>query len=467
MRGIFFAMTKGGGNSMKINDQEMLNIVEHMIDNPYMGVIYVNAKCEILVVNETFAEILSVKTDALLGKHINEIIPDSRLPHTIKTGETNLCELCIVNNQKLISMRVPIYNNGKIVGAMSKTLFLDISTARNMMELIEPDNQSAPISSNKFFGKYCLDDIIGNNAKLCRAKSLSLQVANNNSNVLIIGESGTGKELFAHAIHNAGQRKDYPFVRINCTCIPENLLESELFGYEEGAFTGARKGGKKGKFELADRGTIFLDEIGEMPLNMQTKLLSFLQEKEFEPVGANYTIQSNARVIAATNTDLEKAVAEGRFREDLYYRLNVVSLMLPPLRDRIDDISLLTEFLIKKLNRQLLTNIEGIDIEALKLLEKYSWPGNIRELENLLERAINLALLECEKRIIPTHFPTLQNNKIESKTTLSLNEAVENLEYQLIMKTLRSNNNNKTVTARMLDIHPSVLYRKLKKYNLA
>ena len=164
---------------------------------------------------------------------------------------------------------------------------------------------------------------------------------------------------------------------------------------------------------------------------------------------------------------MEKAVAEGRFREDLYYRLNVVSLMLPPLRDRIDDISLLTEFLIKKLNRQLLTNIEGIDIEALKLLEKYSWPGNIRELENLLERAINLALLECEKRIIPTHFPTLQNNKIESKTTLSLNEAVENLEYQLIMKTLRSNNNNKTVTARMLDIHPSVLYRKLKKYNLA
>ena len=452
---------------MKINDQEMLNIVEHMIDNPYMGVIYVNTDCEILVVNEAFAEILGVKTDTLLGKHINEIIPKSRLPHTIKTGETNLCELCTVNNQQMISMRVPIYNNGKIVGAMSKTLFLDISTARNMVDLIDPVIQSAPISSNKFCGKYCLDDIIGNNAKLCRAKSLSLQVANNNSNVLIIGESGTGKELFAHAIHNAGHRKDYPFIRINCTCIPENLLESELFGYEEGAFTGARKGGKKGKFELADRGTIFLDEIGEMPLTMQTKLLSFLQEKEFEPVGANYTIQSNARVIAATNTDLEKAVAEGKFREDLYYRLNVVSLMLPSLRDRIDDIPLLTEFFIKKLNRQLLANIEGIDVEALKLLEKYYWPGNIRELENLLERAINLALLECEKRLVPNHFPTLQNNKIESKTTLSLNEAVENLEYQLIMKTLHSNNNNKTLTARMLDIHPSVLYRKLKKYNLA
>ncbi len=452
---------------MEINDREMLNIVEHMIDNPYMGVIYVNANCEILVVNETIAEILGIKADVLLGKNIKEIIPGSRLPETIKTGETNLCELCIVNGQKLISMRVPIYNNGEIIGAMSKTLFLDMSTARNMVELIEPVNPPAPVSSNKFCCKYCLADIIGNNNKLCQAKSLSLQVANNNSNVLIIGESGTGKELFAHAIHNAGHRKDYPFIRINCTCIPENLLESELFGYEEGAFTGARKGGKKGKFELAERGTIFLDEIGEMPLTMQTKLLSFLQEKEFEPVGANYTIQSNARVIAATNTDLEKAVAEGRFREDLYYRLNVVSLMLPPLRDRIDDISLLTEFLIKKLNRQLLANIDGIDTEALKLLEKYYWPGNIRELENLLERAINLALLECEIRLIPNHFPTLIGNKTQSETTLSLNEAVENLEYQLIMRTLHSNNNNKTLTARMLDIHPSVLYRKLKKYNLA
>ena len=230
MRGIFFAMTQGGGNSMKINDQEMLNIVEHMIDNPYMGVIYVNANCEILVVNETFAEILSVKTDALLGKHINEIIPDSRLPHTIKTGETNLCELCIVNNQKLISMRVPIYNNGKIVGAMSKTLFLDISTARNMMELIEPDNQSAPISSHQFFVKYCLDDIIGNNAKLCRDKSPSLQVANNNFNVLIIGESGTGKEVFAQAIHKLSPRQNKPFLALNCASVPHDLFERELFG---------------------------------------------------------------------------------------------------------------------------------------------------------------------------------------------------------------------------------------------
>ncbi|NLU47779.1 MAG: sigma 54-interacting transcriptional regulator [Syntrophomonadaceae bacterium] len=452
---------------MNINDREMLHIMEHVINNPYMGVIYINTDCEILLVNETFAEILGVDRDSIIGQPIQKIVPKSRLPHTVKTGEANLCELCMVNNKEMISMRVPIYSNGKIIGAMAKTLFLDISTARLLTDMISLNEDTAR-SSSKYQSKYTLDDIIGNNRRIVRLKTWSAQVANNSSNVLIIGESGTGKELFAHAIHHAGIRRNYPFIRINCASIPENLIESELFGYEEGAFTGALKGGKKGKFELAHKGTIFLDEIGEMPLSMQTKLLAFLQEREFERVGGSDPIHSDARIIAATNIDLEKAEAEGRFREDLYYRLNVVTFMLPPLRDRIDDIEPLVNHLIPKLNNKLNTSIEGIEPDALDLLMNYHWPGNVRELENLLERAINLAHLDQARLLLPEHFPTLLRKNTQRNTKpATLSAAVESLEYQLIMNTLRSNNYNKTVTAKQLNIHPSVLYRKLKKYNIS
>jgi len=452
---------------MNINDREMLHIMEHVINNPYMGVIYINTDCEILLVNETFADILGVDRDSLIGLPIQKVIPKSRLPQTVKTGEANLCEMCTVNNKEMISMRVPIYNNGQIIGAMAKTLFLDLTTARLMTDMIALNEESSR-HSLKYQSKYTIDDIVGNNRRMVRLKTWCAQVANNSSNVLIIGESGTGKELFAHAIHHAGIRRSFPFIRINCACIPENLIESELFGYEEGAFTGALKGGKKGKFELAHRGTIFLDEIGEMPLSMQTKLLTFLQEREFERVGGSDPIHSDARVIAATNTDLEKAVADGRFREDLYYRLNVVTFMLPPLRDRSDDIEPLVNHIIPKMNNKLHTSIEGIEADALDLLVNYHWPGNIRELENLLERAINLAHLDGVRILQPKHFPTLvrRNTHLEKKPA-TLNAAVESLEYQLIMNTLRSNNYNKTITAKQLDIHPSVLYRKLKKYNIS
>lgn len=455
---------------MDVNDQDMLTIMGHMIDNPYMGVVYVNTDCHILIVNETFADIVGIPHDDLIGRHIHEVIPRSRLPQTIETGETSLCEMCMVNQQEMVSMRIPIYSDGKIIGAMSKTLFLDMSAAKLMADLMADGEDHRRSLNSKYHSKYSLDDIISQNDCMIRSKMISAQVANNVSNVLIIGESGTGKELFAHAIHHAGLRRNYPFVRINCTCIPETLLESELFGYDEGAFTGARKGGKKGKFELADKGTIFLDEIGELPLMMQTKLLSFLQEREFERIGGSDLIHSDARVIAATNTDLEKAVAEGRFRKDLYYRLNVVTLMLPPLRDRRDDIAVLVQHFIAKLNDKLYTSIQDIDLQALGILEAYDWPGNIRELENLLERAINLANLERDAILRPHHFPTLTgwipSGQHDEHRPATLNEAIENLEYQLIMKTLHSSNNNKTVAARLLDIHPSVLYRKLKKYNI-
>lgn len=453
---------------MNINDHQMLYILQHMIENPYMGVVYIDTSCRVLLVNQTFADILEVRKENLIGRHVNEVIPRSRLPYTVKSGETNLCELCTVNHKEVISMRVPIFNDGEIVGAMAKTLFLDMEAARVMVKhMNELQNVNPHQKGGRYCSKYTLDDIIGHTHNMMRIKTLCAQVANNISNVLIIGESGTGKELFAHAIHSSGYRRNSPFIRINCACIPENLLESELFGYEEGSFTGARKGGKIGKLELAHGGTIFLDEIGELPIMMQAKLLSFLQEREFERIGGNELIKTDVRVIAATNNNLMEAVSQGTFREDLYYRLNVVSLLLPPLHNRIEDLELLAEHFIGKINQKLGTSVTGVDDDSLALLTSYDWPGNVRELENVIERAINLADLDGQKTIQSKYLPALSTHKFYNRPLKSsLNQAVEDLEYQMISDTLKKNNHNKAMTARLLDIHPSVLYRKLKKYNI-
>jgi len=448
---------------------------EYVIEDPYMGVIYIDNECRVIFINKTLANILGINKYESIGKHISSIMPRSRLPETIKSGESNLCEICSIKGQKMVAMRAPVYDDGHIVGAMSKSLFLDMSVAKNMAAYFNSSEFADQVNKNESSGyktRYTLDNIVGTSENIALPKAISRQVANNISNVLIIGESGTGKELFAQAIHNAGFRAHAPFVRINCSCIPENLLESELFGYEEGAFTGARKGGKKGKLELASHGTIFLDEIGEMPLLMQSKLLTFLQEREFERVGGNHPIKADVRVIAATNINLEEAVLQGKFREDLYYRLNVVTLMLPPLRDRSEDIPLLINHFLDKLSKKLDTPRLEVDEEALYLLQVYHWPGNIRELENLLERAINLAGLDNQTTIYKEHFPTLLNlvredeMELDPHFNLPLGKAVENLEHQMIIRTLKSCNDNKALAAKILDIHPSVLYRKLKKYNL-
>ncbi len=450
----------------------LLERFEYVIEDPYMGVVYIDNECRVVFVNQTLADILGISKYESLGKHITTIMPRSRLPETIKSGESNLCEMCSIKGKKMVAMRAPIYDSGHIVGAMSKSLFLDMAAAKNMAAYLNPSESAKNNPNSVYKTRYTLENIVGASAVISLPKAISRQVANNISNVLIVGESGTGKELFAQAIHHAGSRADAPFVRINCACIPENLLESELFGYEEGAFTGARKGGKKGKLELASHGTIFLDEIGEMPLVMQSKLLTFLQEREFERVGGNQPIVSDVRVIAATNINLEEAVLQGKFREDLYYRLNVVTLMLPPLRDRSEDIPLLINHFLDKLSKKLDTPRLEVDQDALSLLQIYHWPGNIRELENLLERAINFACIDEQLTIMKEHFPTLINQireedlDLDPHFNLPLGKAVENLEHQMIIRTLQSCNDNKILAAKILDIHPSVLYRKLKKYNL-
>jgi len=310
-------------------------------------------------------------------------------------------------------------------------------------------------------------DIVGQNKKFLECMEMAIKSGKTSSSILLIGESGTGKDLFAQAIHNSSSRANDPYIAINCAAIPRDLLGSELFGYNEGAFTGAKRGGNPGKFELADQGTIFLDEIGEMPLDMQTSLLRVLEDKAILRIGGREPIPVNVRIIAATNKDLSREVFLGNFRSDLYYRLNVIAIELPPLRERKDDIPFLIEHLTKKIARTMSKEIQQIDPEFIEICLHYDWPGNVRELQNMIEKAISLTTEPTLSiRSLPSHsfpnltkMPTHQENgrkKLLKKVSLDA-------ESEMIMTSLAKNRGNKCLTAKELGIARSSLYRKLKE----
>jgi len=454
---------------------DFVQIVAALVQNPYMGIVIVDKNGYVTVANDTYIHIVGKTRDEVIGKYIMDVTSNSQLPKILETGEVHIADYWPCNGHDLIVTRFPIYNKeGDLIGAVGKSLFLDLGDAKALAKKVADLEEELAFYRDAiksvFSPKYCFDVIVGKSRKMIRLKSMAEQVAQTGSTVLITGESGTGKELFAHSIHRSSPRAHYPFVRVNCAALPEHLLESELFGYEEGAFTGARKGGKPGKFELANKGTIFLDEIGDMPLPMQAKLLTVLQEREFERVGGTKPVRVDVRIIAATNCNLENLVEQGKFRADLYYRLNVVVLDIPPLRERLEDIPLLVQAILPRLNQRLNTNVTNVSSEAIQLLRKYHWPGNVRELENLLERAINLADLNNEKQLTAKHFPSLQKQNIENilidKKGETLADAVEQLEKEMIRQVLKQTNYNKAQTAKLLGLHGSVLYRKLKKYNL-
>ncbi|WP_407309894.1 sigma-54 interaction domain-containing protein [Desulfosporosinus sp. SB140] len=444
-----------------------IEVLNGIMENPYIGIIIVDTEGYIKIVNKTYLGILNMKENDVLNRHILEIIPHSKLPEVLKTREVQLPNYWTAKGQDPVVFRTPLYTEGKLIGAMEQSL---VYLEREIAACKE-------ISGSIYCAKYCFENIVGKDENLRRIKSLALRASRTRSTVLIMGESGTGKELFANAIHKAGPRTNYPFVRVNCAALPDNLLESELFGYEEGAFTGARKGGKPGKFEIANHGTIFLDEIGDMPLAMQAKLLIVLQEREVERVGGTKPIRVDVQVIAATNRNLERMVKKGRFRADLYYRLNVVTLNIPSLRERPKDIILLVNYLLPELNHRLHTWVERISQEAVLLLCNYDWPGNVRELENLLERAINLADFNQDTCLTSQYFPSLLRPAVQLKPAIqpveieiresvdNLEEAIGKIEVETIRRVLLKTHNNKAQTAKILGLNKSVLYRKLKKYN--
>ncbi len=462
-------------NKMQERKKEFNNFLQGLLENPYLAYVIVDKEGYITAINQACLEILEIEKKDALGRYVTEILPNSELPQILKTGRIDRVEFFPVKGHDTIVSRMPITQEGEIIGAIGYSLFLDMSgvkiLTRKLKETEKQLKQYKEEICEIYHAKWTINDLIGTNPSFTWIRNMAESLSFTTSTVLITGESGTGKELVAQAIHNSSHRRYGPFIRINCVALPESLMESELFGYEEGAFTGAKKGGKPGKFELASGGTIFLDEIGDMPLSMQIKLLVVLQEKIIERVGGTKPILVDVRVIAATNRNLEKMIAQNEFREDLFYRLNVVSLEVPPLRERMEDLPLLVENLMRRINLKLGTNVHSISPPTMELLQSHDWPGNVRELENLLERAINLAFMNQEICLGLAHFPSLIKCPSAAKDPKEfrhrgLSETLQEIEKEMITQALQKTGGNKNRSAKLLKIHISALYRKLDKYGL-
>ncbi|KKK37880.1 transcriptional regulator [Mesobacillus campisalis] len=444
------------------------DILETIIDSAYEWIVVVNTEGNIVYINKNYCQFLEIEQEEALGKHVSKVIENSRMHIVAKSGKEEIADLQYIKGNYMIANRIPIFSDGKLIGALGTVIFRDTkewnkmnSHIKSLMPKLQTYLQDWEDNNG---AKYTLQDIKSISPHILQLKEKVKNVASGNISVLIRGESGTGKELFAHSIHHLSPRSHHPFIKVNCGAIPEHLLESELFGYEEGAFTGAKKGGKKGKFLLAHGGTIFLDEIGDMPVNMQVKLLRVLQEKEVEPVGAVKPIPVDVRVIAATNRPLEKMIEEKRFREDLFYRINVIPFKIPPLRERPEDIPHLTDFFLEKISRRAGKRITMIDEEVRNVFNQHSWPGNLRELENVIEAAVHLT--DGERITISSLPESLKGDPKILIGQLSLKEILEETEKRIIERTLEQFHQDKLEAAKALGISKSSMYDKIKKYRL-
>ena len=431
--------------------------LEILLNSMNKAVVSIDKEGNIDKYNVKFKEIFNMRDDNIDGENIFQLLDFIKKPSTNDLKKHKTGVFYYKENSRNLK---GIYNVSEI--AVKNKL------KGYVIDFIE--NKDAIKNYNKINKDYkiTLDNIISESEIMEHTKQKALIASKSNSTVLITGESGTGKELFARAIHNHSDRADNTFVTVNCAAIPDNLLESELFGYEEGAFTGAKKGGKLGKFEIAHKGTIFLDEIGDMSLHLQGKLLRVLQERELDKIGGKSNILIDVRVIAATNKNLVELVEKGQFREDLYYRLNVIPITLPALRQRKNDIPLLIDYMIKEYAHKLNKDVIGIEDDAKKTLIDYSWPGNVRELQNVIEYSINMSnssLLNLD--IIPNNIKSKyydeKSNKCEEIRTL---EDLEKEEISKALNKFKHYKKDKELVAKSLGISRATLYRKLEKYNL-
>lgn len=467
--------------------KEFLRSAGALMDLDYNGVIILDRAGTVVMVNQSFAEVLNITPQAMIGKHVHQSYSNSSPSRMFNVMETGKPEISThyMNGKEVFASRFPLIKAGKVIGCVGKILFKDVREitliANRLQASPETRSQTSSVAGKESQFKYDIVSIIGQSRQIMELKETLLRVAGKNSNVLLRGESGTGKELFAHALHAASSRRYAPFIKVNCAAIPELLMESELFGYAEGAFTGAKRGGQIGKFELANTGTIFLDEIGDMPLYMQVKMLRVLQERELTPLGSTKPKVVDVRVVAATNSNLEHLVKEGKFREDLYYRLNVVTLTIPALRARIEDIYPITKNFITQFNSEFGLEVQGIDPEAWDVLKNYDWPGNIRELRNVIESAFNVVIgplimrehlpgelsKSCSRGIARSeHAPTQRIDDFirASLGSMNINEIMDAFEKVLIDKALEHCQGNKLQAAQLLGLSRPGLYKKLQKH---
>ncbi|HPO04985.1 MAG TPA: sigma 54-interacting transcriptional regulator [Bacillota bacterium] len=443
------------------NSEILVNEVTTVLETTHEGIFAIDNKGYILRCNSIAETLFNTTKSDIVGKHISKFMLGSPALEVLRSGIGYTENEEVYSNEKdklhFIVTAKPMMKNGEIAGAVIS--FRDIVEAQKLVYNI----------NNRAY-KYTFNDIIGNSEPIRRAINQSVLTARGNSTVLITGESGTGKEMFAKAIHYSSSRAKGTFVTVNCGAIPENLLESELFGYEKGAFTGANDKGKVGKFEMANGGTIFLDEIGDMPLHLQVKILHVLQNMRFERVGGNKTIIVDLRIIAATNKDLEQMIRDGTFREDLYYRLSVIPLSIPPLRERKEDIKMLMYHFLAKYNNFMNKKITGFSSAVEEVYRDYNWPGNVRELENAVEYGVNMAFGDqIGLDAVPARL--LRSDMLMGSVNddLSLSEQMKNLEREIITGKLKkhgTSGSGKDKAAKELGLSRATLYRKLAELGI-
>lgn len=444
--------------------------------NQIPGLIMIDREGTVFYINDQCAGYFQARKEDFLGKHIKDAFPETKMMEGLEKDEPSL----VFYNSFLgigISMHVPLYEDGEKVGLAE---FDVVQHSEHLYELSDSYKEFLDQELKQLAGelmtfegtKYTINNLVGSSKPMTELKEKIVSTAKTSSTILITGETGTGKELVAHAIHNLSSRRKERFIKVNASSFPETLIESELFGYEGGAFTGANREGKKGKFELADGGTLFIDEINQMPLSVQPKLLRALQEKEIDRIGGEQPIPVDVRIIAASNENLEELVKEGTFRRDLYYRLNVIGLYIPPLRERIEDLESISRSIIDELNAQLGKSITDIDDKALEMLKQKKWQGNVRELRNNIERAMNFAAentlrsedFQWDEGIgtLSINLPNLSKTKGEGL----IDKARDDAEREVILKVLEHFNYNKSKAAEYLDIARPSLYRKLSRLGI-
>ncbi|WP_163468904.1 sigma-54-dependent Fis family transcriptional regulator [Fusobacterium sp. IOR10] len=451
-------------------NREIFEQLSSMTDD---GFIVVDRAGNVIHINEKYCNFLGTTEEEALGKSILNIIPNSMM---LDVMEKKYCEECVIQTYILgkeaekgaiVSRSYVEDENGNVIAGVAQVKFriqtLDVAQKlmKNYVEL--KYYREEYVKNNKL--NLSFKTMVGDSDSFMKVKKIGIKASKTNFPVFLSGSTGTGKEVLAKAIHLNSDRKNHPMVSINCGAVPENLLESELFGYEEGAFTGAKKGGKKGKFLIASGGTLFLDEIGDMPLGMQVKLLRVLQENEIDPVGSIHSIPINVRIIAATKKNIEKMVELGEFREDLYYRLNVIKIELPNLNERKSDILKLADYFLNKLNVEYKT-VKGFSKEVKECLESFKWPGNIRELDNVIKSAYAISDDLMIKLIdLPPKLSFYNREKQIENRSGNLVTLVNEYEKNIILNVLNSSKNCKEASEK-LGIHRSALYKKIKKYEI-
>ncbi len=457
-------------HTLSADQSEELELLRLVLDNIYNGVLVTDGEGYVTHMNRPYGRFLGVDPEALIGKHCTEVIENTRMHIVAKTGKPELNYSHRIKGQDMVVQRIPIKKDGEVIAVFGQVMFKDARDVSKLAKKLSLLESKVELYERELISlrstRYTVDSIVGVSPTMAVLKEEALKAARTNLPVLISGESGTGKELFAQAIHHASPRRLYPFVRINCSAIPKDLLESELFGYEQGAFTGAQQSGKPGKFEVAHQGTVFLDEIGDLPWEMQPKLLRVLEEKEVERVGGTSVIRVDFRLIAATNQNLQQMVSDGQFRKDLFYRLNVIPFQIPPLRERVEDIVPLARHVMERIGQDSQARDITIHPASEKVLQGYDWPGNVRELSNVLERVAST----LEGHVVrPCDLPFYLNRSPEEASDSgrsSLKDVLVRSETEAIRYALTATDNNKARAAKMLGIHRTLLYKKMKKYGI-